>query len=278
MSASTDDRVVTTSIHLGHGLSLWLTRQPAGDTVERTIESSATEDEEVELGRRYNDSGQERRPFGTGAGVSQPAAQEGSPMPAESFADTPRHRPEAALTPRPIRLLLVGRVKPGAEPALRELQARFPREAAAEAGIDAFEAFIGSGQYAVEFEISRHDVQQVLATFFNDPRIREFRGSIEPFVEGLPGPDYRFGAAYHSPEGGADTAPAATVYNTGDLHFAASMYRWRAGEAPETGAEPRGGGLVAMPSAGASRRQQGHAAGIGSAPAAYSPADFTTGK
>ena len=50
-----------------------------------------------------------------------------------------RQRPEAALTPRPLRLLLVGRVRPGAEPALREVQARFPLDAAAEAGIDAVE-------------------------------------------------------------------------------------------------------------------------------------------
>ncbi len=160
-------------------------------------------------------------------------------MSAESTGDMPRHRHDAALTPRPVRLLLVGRVRPGAEPALREVQARFPLEAAAEAGIDAFEAFVGSGQYAVQLEISRHDVQQVLAAFFNDPRIREFRSRIEPYVEGLPGSNYRFGAAFS-----ADDAPGATVYNTGDLHFAASMYRWRVGESAQTGLEPRGGGTL----------------------------------
>ena len=42
---------------------------------------------------------------------------------------------DAALTTRPVRLLLVGRVKPGAEPALRRVQATFPREAATEAGL-----------------------------------------------------------------------------------------------------------------------------------------------
>ena len=142
-------------------------------------------------------------------------------------------RPDAALTPRPVRLLLVGRVKPGAEPALRRLQAAFPRDAAEEAGIDAVEAFIGSGTYAVQLEISRHDVQQVLAAFLNDPRVRAFRDQIEPVTEGLPGPDYQFGGA-------AGDASSLTVYNTGDLHFSASMYRWRVGHAPEAGTEPHG--------------------------------------
>ncbi len=156
-------------------------------------------------------------------------------MPNESSAskEMPR-RPDAALTPRPLRLLLIGRVKPGAEPALREVQAEFPIDAAAEAGIDAVEAFIGSGQYAVQFEIGRHDVQQVLAAFLNDPRVRSFRDKLEPMTEGLPGADYQFG--------GADgEASCLTTYNTGDLPFAAGMYRWRTGQAPEAGAEPRGG-------------------------------------
>ena len=135
---------------------------------------------------------------------------------------------DATLTTRPVRLLLVGRVKPGAEPALRRVQAGFPREAATEAGIDAVEAFIGSGTYAVQLEISRGDVQQVLATFLNDPRVRAFRDQLEPVTEGLPGADYHFGGA-------ADETSGATVYNTGDLHFAASMYRWRAGRDADTG-------------------------------------------
>ncbi len=142
-------------------------------------------------------------------------------------------RPDAALTPRPLRLLLVGQVKPGAEPTLRRLQAAFPRDAAEEAGIDAVEAFIGSGTYAVQFEISRPDVQQVLAAFLNDPRVRAFRDQIEPVTEGLPGPDYQFGGA-------AGDSSSLTVYNTGDMHFSASMYRWRAGNSPEAGSEPQG--------------------------------------
>jgi hypothetical protein len=144
-----------------------------------------------------------------------------------------RQRPEAALTPRPLRLLLVGRVRPGAEPALREVQAQFPLDAAAEAGIDAVEAFIGSGQYAVQLEIGRSDVQRVLATFLNDSRVRAFRDKLEPVTEGLPGPDYRFGTA-------EDEASGQTIYNTGDLHFSASMYRWRIGQVPQAGDEPRG--------------------------------------
>jgi hypothetical protein len=130
-------------------------------------------------------------------------------------------RPDAALTTRPVRLLLVGRVKPGAEPALRRVQATFPREAAVEAGIDAVEAFIGSGIYAVQLEIGRDDVQQVLAAFLNDPRVRAFRDQLAPVTEGLPSADYQFGGA-------TGEASSLTVYNTGDLHFAASMYRWRA--------------------------------------------------
>jgi hypothetical protein len=148
----------------------------------------------------------------------------------------------AALTPRPLRLLLIGRVKPGAEAALRETQARFPCDAAIEAGIEAVEAYVGSGHYAVELEISADDVQHVLATFFNDGRVREFRNALEPMVEGLPGPEYKFGAAdrFHADAAaaaGGEQAPQ-TIYNTGDLPFAASMYRWRVGEQPQTGRIP----------------------------------------
>lgn len=149
-----------------------------------------------------------------------------------STSNQPLQRSDAALTPRPLRLLLVGRVKPGEEPALRRVQADFPRDAAAEAGIDAVEAFIGSGTYAVQLEIGRNDVQQVLATFLNDPRVRAFRDQLEPVTEGLPGPDYHFGGA-------SGDASSETVYNTGDLHFAASMYRWRSGQEPEAGTEPQ---------------------------------------
>ena len=149
-------------------------------------------------------------------------------------------RPTAALTPRPLRLLLVGRVKPGAERALREVQAGFPLDAAAEAGIDAVEAFVGSGQYAVQLEIGRDDVQEVLAAFLNDPRVREFRDRLEPVTEGLPGAGYLFGAADHVHGSEAEPPSGAQVYHTGDLHFAASMYRWRAGERVQAGEEPKG--------------------------------------
>jgi hypothetical protein len=149
---------------------------------------------------------------------------------------------QAALTPRPLRLLLIGRVKPGAEGALRETQARFPCDAAIEAGIEAIEAYIGSGHYAVELEIGGDDVQHILATFFNDRRVREFRTEIAPMVEGLPEPGYQFGPAdrFHAgAPGDADgEQPLQTIFNTGDLPFAASMYRWRVGESPQTGTIP----------------------------------------
>lgn len=154
--------------------------------------------------------------------------------------DRSSQRPSAALTPRPLRLLLVGRVKPGAERALREIQTEFPVDAATDAGIDAVEAFVGSGQYAVQLEIGRDDVQQVLADFLNDPRVREFRDRLEPVTEGLPGSGYQFGAADHAHGPAAEPPSGAQVYHTGDLHFAASMYRWRAGEQVQAGEEPKG--------------------------------------
>ena len=153
-----------------------------------------------------------------------------------------RESQPAALTPRPLRLLLIGRVKPGAEMALREIQAGFPCDAAIEAGIEAVEAFVGSGHYAVGLEIGADDVQHVLATFFNDRRVREFRNELEEIVDGLPGPAYQFGPAdrFHAEASGVAEGeqPQPTVYNTGDLPFAASMYRWRIGEQPQTGRIP----------------------------------------
>jgi hypothetical protein len=154
-----------------------------------------------------------------------------------------RDRHEAALTPRPVRLLLIGRVKPGAETALREVQAAFPYEAAAEAGISAAEAYLGSGYYAVGLEIGGADTQAILADFFNDARVRAFRNRLEPVVEGLPGPDFHFGVGDRFHQAAASetgTAAPTAVYNTGDLPFAASMYRWRAGERPQLGEEPHG--------------------------------------
>ena len=158
----------------------------------------------------------------------------------EHLGGQSRHeRQPVALTPRPIRLLIIGRIKPGAEQRLREVQARFPHDAANEAGIDAIEAYLGSGFYAVQFEIGRDDIQHVLATFFNDDRVRRFRADLEPIVDGLPGPDYHFGPAdqFHPGEHGDDSQ---SVYNTGDLPFAASMYRWRVGAPPRTGKLPHG--------------------------------------
>src|SRR4029078_725921 len=119
------------------------------------------------------------------------------------------------------------------EPMLREVHAQFPYDAAAEAGIDAVEAFLGSGHYAVQLEIGRNDVQPVLAAFFNDPRVRAFRDPLARVTEGLPGPDYRFGAA-------DPNAAGQTIYNTGDLHFAAGMARLRRGEAAQAGVEAQG--------------------------------------
>ena len=61
-------------------------------------------------------------------------------------------------------------------------------------------------------------------------------------VDGLPGPDYQFGPAdrFHADasEAADGEQPTPTVYNTGDLPFAASMYRWRVGEQPQTGRVP----------------------------------------
>jgi hypothetical protein len=60
-------------------------------------------------------------------------------------------------------------------------------------------------------------------------------------VEGLPGPEYQFGPAdrFHAEASDAGSAQLQpTVYNTGDLPFAASMYRWRVGEPPQTGTMP----------------------------------------
>jgi hypothetical protein len=157
--------------------------------------------------------------------------------------ETNRARPEAALTPRPIRLLLFGRVRPGREREVREAQARFPEHAAAEAGIAAVEAYIGSGHYAVAFEVDTHDTQHALATCFNDPRIRDFLASLEPAVEGLPGTGWRFGASddFHAGETGS---PEERVLTTANLPLAANMYRWRAGSPPQKGEEPHGRGVL----------------------------------
>jgi hypothetical protein len=159
--------------------------------------------------------------------------------------DTGNDKMQVALTPRPIRLMLFGNVAPGQEGAVREAQARFPVDAAAAAGIAAVEAYIGSGQYAIAFEIDVEDTQEALSTCLNDRRIREFIASLHPAVAGLPGPGWSFGASdtFHedAPDAGAPVAPGP-VYTSADLPLAANMYRWRAGAAPETGNEPHGHG------------------------------------
>src|SRR3954464_14901558 len=101
----------------------------------------------------------------------------------EMSSDDPRtgmrsDRQFAALTPRPIRLLLVGKVWPGRERAVREAQSRFPIEAATECGIDAVEAYIGSGYYALVFESSSNDMQQTLASLLDNERVKGFFAEI----------------------------------------------------------------------------------------------------
>jgi hypothetical protein len=157
-------------------------------------------------------------------------------------------RPEAALTPRPIRLLLVGRVRPGKERVVREAQARFPTAAAAEAGIDAIEAFIGSGFYAVAFEFHGDEIQESLAACLNDARMRAFLSSLDSAVEGLPGENWIFGPSdtFHGTAPVESDASQGSVQrsNTGDWPLAASMYRWSAGHAPRTGKKPTGSGTL----------------------------------
>jgi hypothetical protein len=170
--------------------------------------------------------------------------EEAETMATDDRVDAPeRQHRKAALTPLPVRLLLIGHVKPGAETSLREIQMAFPFAAAAEAGISAVEAYIGSGYYAVELEIEGDDTQANLAAFFSDPRVREFRDRLESVVENLPGPEFQFGVGDHFHQEADNTSEperSQKVLHTGDLPFAASMYRWRVDEAPQTGAEPHG--------------------------------------
>ena len=119
----------------------------------------------------------------------------------------------AALTPRPLRLLLIGRVKPGAESALREAQGRFPCDAAIEAGIEAVEAYVGSGHYAVELEISADDVQRVLASFSMTTGCASFAPSCNRWWKVCPSRGHQFGPAdrFHADASGA--AGRATAAN-----------------------------------------------------------------
>lgn len=130
---------------------------------------------------------------------------------------------------RPRRLLLTGSVETGQEDALIEAHTRLPADAAAAAGIEAVEAFIGSGRYALLLEIDVDDAQQALEAFLNDPRTRTFLASLSPLVSGFPGPDARYAPsdAFHDE---ADATPdAGGSYSSADLPLAASMYRWRQG-------------------------------------------------
>jgi hypothetical protein len=144
-----------------------------------------------------------------------------------------QEQPQAALTPRPRRLLLVGRVELGQEQAVRDAQGRFPFDAAAEAGISAVEAFLGSGYYAIWLEIDSDDVQAVLAAYVNHPAVRAFHAALRPIVDGLPDPDLAFGASdpFHGDPHAPGTAPTdpPSSFGTADLPLAASMYRWSMG-------------------------------------------------
>jgi hypothetical protein len=160
-------------------------------------------------------------------------------MPAEAHGE-PRAPLDVALTPRPVRLLLVGQVNPGDEGRVREAQAHFPTDAAAGAGIGAIEAFIGSGYYALELEIDSDDVQDILAAYFNDPRVRAFHASLEPMVSGLPRPDVPYGPTDRFHDGEPAASSPRTAQSSADLPLAAGMYRWRVGEPPTTGERPHG--------------------------------------
>lgn len=146
----------------------------------------------------------------------------------------------AALTPRPRRLLLIGTVEPGVERAVREVQAGFPHDAAAEAGISASEAFIGSGFYAMMLEIDADDIQETLAAYFNHPAIQTFHAGLQPLVEGLPAANDRYGAADVAHNDADRGTSAGSKMSSADLPVAASMYRWRTGSMPDRGDEPEG--------------------------------------
>jgi hypothetical protein len=154
-------------------------------------------------------------------------------------------RPHAALTPRPVRLLLVGKVRPGREGAVREEQTRFPIDAAAENGVDAIEAFIGSGFYALVIESSSKDMQQTLTSCLSDERIKAFFAALAPHVEGLPGPEWSLvpGDRFHlyGAPGSSTSDGSESALGTAALPLAANMYRWRIGQQPEIGDEPHRG-------------------------------------
>lgn len=135
--------------------------------------------------------------------------------------------PDAAYTTRPRRLLLIGRVIPGQEVALLDAHKRLSVEAAERAGIDAVEAFVGSGHYALLLEIEDENAQDVLAAYFNDPAARAFRAELQQMVSGFPGPDWEYVPAddFHA---AAERLAAAEgpAYSSADLPVAASVFHW----------------------------------------------------
>lgn len=142
-------------------------------------------------------------------------------------------RSAPVLTTRPRRLLLIGRVQPGHETDVLEAHERLPYAVTGTAGIDAVEAFVGSGYYALLLEIDTDDAQEALASFLNDANVQEFYASLQPFVTGLPGPEWQYAPSdtFHEEAGSAGGAPraadAGATYSSADLPLAASMYRWR---------------------------------------------------
>lgn len=156
---------------------------------------------------------------------------------------TGHEHPASARTPFPRRLLLIGTVKEGEEVQVRYWQARYPVEAAASAGVDAVEAFIGSGYYAISLEIAAADMQRVLAAYFNDARIREFHDHLSQFVDGLPTREEHYATAdrFHdeTPAGAGESDQGLDEeISSAELPFAASMYRWVNGEEARTGEDP----------------------------------------
>jgi hypothetical protein len=128
---------------------------------------------------------------------------------------------------------LIGRVQPGHETGVLEAHERLPYAMADVSGIDAVEAFVGSGYYALLLEIDIDDAQEALASFMNDARVREFYASLQPFVQGLPVPGWQYAPsdAFHhealTGERANQDATAQPTYSSADLPLAASMYRWR---------------------------------------------------
>jgi hypothetical protein len=150
-----------------------------------------------------------------------------------------RRQTEPEFTTRPRRLLMIGRMDLGHELAILEAQLHYPAEVAVEAGIEVVEAFVGSGYYALLLEIDGEDAQEALEKYLNDPRIRAFHGSLRPFVEGLPGPDWQFVVPdplrARLSLGQQEQPLDGPAYSSAHLALAASMYRWSRGGAEAGG-------------------------------------------